>query len=1100
MDFVHLHNHSHYSLLDGLNTPTELVEAARDFGQPGISLTDHGGQAGWRELQRAAKAAGIKPILGLEAYFSTTDRFDKRSKAKRSDGDAVYNHLILLAKNQTGARNIGAMSEEAWKTGFYQKPRVDSELLETYREGVIVLSGCLSGPITKAIVNGDMEKAEYWVKWFKETYEEDFYIEVQAHNPPEVNGKLLEFADMYSIEPVATSDCHYAKKEDGWVEEALLILSSKPKQADEMSWKNTNQIKDIYERFNALYPDRRMSFQDFNLYVQSRNELEQDFAKQCDRTDIFDNTIAILNKVGEYEYKENLNVLPKPKADPLTELRRLCMDGLVRLGVSTDQRYLKRLEIELAIIEKKNFAPYFLIVADLVQEAKRRGILVGPGRGSAAGSLVVYSLDITTIDPIKRGLLFARFINEERNDMPDIDVDIQGSRRNEMKDYMVQKFKNVASVSTYTYFAEKGVIKDAARVFGIDLSEVNKATKSIVTFEQFMDSPNTKAFRDKYPEVLDLAQRLRGRIRGSGMHAGGLVVANKPLNQFAPIETRSSTDDDSKERIPVVAANKKEIANIGLIKIDALGLNTLDVVADAVRLIKERHDVEIDPLTIDVDDAKVHAMIASGYTKGVFQAEAGPSTKLLMDMGCDNFGDLVASNALVRPGAMNTVGASYVARKQGREQVKTPHPILDEITKETYGVIIYQEQVMLACTELGGFSWSEADEIRSIIGKKEDPHKFDAFKQRWLDGASKNITVEQAEELWHDFEAHAGYSFNKSHAEAYSTVSMWTAWLKYYYPREYMTALLRNEPDKTKVTGYLIEAKRLGITVRLPHINYSGLNFELEGDAIRMGLGNIKFASAKTAPPVIRHRPYKSYKQFYDIASAEGSGINSRLVGAFNAIGAATFDDNPLTGNEIDNFYEYLSIPKFNTSNIPPQIIAMIREAHDYEDEGTFVVLAMVTAIKKGKGWTLINFVDQSGEASVFAGGNSTIEKGVMYLMLVSENRVKQFIPAHEVTDETDIGFVRYVLNPPKLKQGRHYVVDFEAYKTKAGKQMAYVVLGDDHGDMQRVMVFEDLYRKAMGAMAPGKSPKLTLARLKSGALFVKDIIDDRIADRPAGA
>jgi DNA polymerase-3 subunit alpha len=1098
MTFVHLHNHSQYSLLDGLNSPTELVAAAKDFGQPGISITDHGTLSGHRELQRAAKAAGLKPVLGIEAYISPTDRFDKRSVKKRDDDTSLYNHIILLAKNQTGVRNIHKLSETAWTEGYYYKPRIDAELLSEHRDGIIVLSGCLNGLIAKAIEREDMDEAHRLTKWFKDEFDQDFYIEVQAHNPATTNGPLLELADYYGVRPVATSDCHYAKEEDGWIEEALLILSTNPKANPEADLAYSKTIKDIYERFNYLYPDRKMSFQNFNLYIQSRTSISDDFAKQgVTRTDIFDNTIHVLDSIGDYEYKENLAVLPKPKKDAAAELRRLCIEGLKRLGLDNNAKYLKRLEIELDIISKKDFSSYFLIVADMVNWTKGEGILVGPGRGSSAGSLVCYALDITTVDPIKRGLLFARFINEERNDFPDIDVDIEGRRRNEVKDYMVKKYKNVASVSTYSYFADKGVIRDAARVYGIDISEVNKALKPVGSFEEFETSINTRSFREKHPEVLDLAKHLRGRIRGAGMHAGGLVVANKPINLYAPIETRSSTSDDG-TRIPVVAADKKEIALIGLIKIDALGVNTLSVIADALSLIKTHKNVDVKLLDLTLDDPAVFRMISAGFTKGVFQAEANPSTNLLVKMGCENFDTLVASNALVRPGAMNTVGASYVARKQGREQVKTPHPILDEITKETFGVIIYQEQVMLACTELAGFSWSEADEIRSIIGKKEDPHKFDAFKQRWLDGASKNISMEDAEQLWHDFEAHAGYSFNKSHADAYSTVSYWTAWLKYYYPQEFMTALLINENESAKVTSYLIEAKRLGIRVLLPHVNMSGMTYQMEGDAIRIGLSNIKYMSDKTVPSLMRHRPYDSYAALMEVAGTKGSGVTKRLIDALDAIGGAVFDDNPLTGNETSNFYEYLNIPKFDTSKIPLPVMLNVRTADEYEEEGTFAILAMIQNVKKGKGWALLDFVDETGQASVFTSDKADIEKGQMYLMLVSDNRVNAWIAAHEVPEMLDNPFVKYLNEGAVLKQGRKYVVDFTPYKTKAGKQMAYVVLGDEDGGMEKVMVFEDLYRKSLGAMQAGKTPKLSLARLKSGALFVKDIIDDRIANRPA--
>lgn len=1097
MDFIHLHVHSHYSLMDGLNTSTELAAAAKDLGQLGIASTDHGSLATHREAQRAAAELGMKPILGVEAYISPTDRFDKRSVKSRDDNTNLYNHIILLAKNQQGLNNLNKLSERAWTEGYYYKPRIDHELLYEYRDGLIVLSGCLNGLISKAIEREDLEEADRLTRWYKETFEDDFYMEVQSHNPIVTNQNLLALADKYNIKPVATSDCHYAKAEDKWVEEALLILSTSPKKNQDADYASGRAIRDIYERLNHLYPDRTMSFEDFKLYVQARGEMVDDFAKsEITRSDIFDNTMDVFNKIGSYEYKENLEVLPRPKRDPMVELREMAYAGLQQRIPNYGENYAKRLEMELGVIERLNFAPYFLIVADMVGHAKDEGIRVGPGRGSGAGSLLNYAIRITDIDPIKHGLLFARFINEERTDWPDIDVDIEGRRRNEIKDYMVSKFKNVASVSNYNYFADKSVVRDAARVYMVPLSEVNKALKTVETFEQFEDSSTTEDFRRKYPEVLDLARRLRGRIRSSSMHAGGLVVAKNPISTYAPIETRSSTDEGSDSRIPVVAADKKEIAKIGLIKIDALGIKTLSVIDDALELIKERHGIDIDPLDIPMDQDIIYRTLAAGFTKGVFQAEATPYTNLLIKMGCDNFNDLVASNALVRPGAMNTVGASYIARKQGREQVKTFHPLLDEITKETYGVIIYQEQVMLACVEIGGFSWSEADEIRSIIGKKENPHKFDAFKQRWMNGATKHITDEQAEQLWHDFEAHAGYSFNKSHAVAYSTLSYWTAWLKYYYKHEYMTALLRNENEARAVTGYMIEAKRLGIRVLLPHVNASGTTFELQDDAIRIGLGNIKYISENTAPIILKRAPYSSYAALRAYAAEEKNGMNSRMVQALDAVGAAVFDDNPATGQEVDNFYEYLKIPKFNTSMVPQEVLLSVQTTEDYDEEGTFLLLGVVEKIKRGKGWALIDFVDEAGQASVFASDTDPIEKGVMYLMLISANRITKFIPANEILDRQD-PLIDYLMGTLTVPTNRYLILDFNPHMTKAKKQMAYVTLVNDELEMHRVMVFDDLFRKSLGAMAPGKTPALSLARLKSGALFVKEIYDEHKLRKP---
>jgi DNA polymerase-3 subunit alpha len=831
--------------MDGLNSPKELCQAALDAGQTAIAITDHGTLSSHRDMQIAAKETGIKPILGVEAYISPTDRFDRSSKTDKSI--QAYNHIILLAKNKKGLENINILQELAWNEGFYHKPRIDREVLNDYSEGIIVLSGCLNGLISKAIDKGNMEEAELLLKDFKQTFGQDFYVEVQSHNPMEINSALLELADKLGIKAVATGDAHFAKEEDRILEEALLILSTSPKADKDMDFDMSRNMKDMLDRFNYLYPDRRISFQDMNLFIQSRSEIEADFNKAgIQRTDIYENTMEIADKVADYDFYQGLDLLPVPKTDADERLRELAEKGLERLLKASDPIYKDRLDEELGIIAKKNFASYFLVVGDMINWAKENNIMVGPGRGSAAGSLVCYTLGITDVDPIKYDLLFFRFINEERNDFPDIDTDFEDRRRKEVKDYLKKKFKHVASISTYTYFKDKGVVRDASRVFMVPLQEVNRALKSVDTFEDFIDSPNTKEFRMRYPEVVWLADRLRGRIRSVGVHAAGVVVAKDDLRKFAPVESREDSQDKVSGRIPVVAYDMDTVADIGLIKLDALGLKTLSVISDTLKSIKDRHGKTINLSELPLDDANVYKMLNDGYTKGVFQAEATPYTNLLIKMGVDKFEDLAASNALVRPGAMNTVGAAYINRKNGNEAVDYMHTIMKPFTENTYGVIIYQEQVMQACVHLGGMTWAEADKVRKIIGKKKDAKEFDQFKDKFIAGASEHITKKKAEALWHDFEAHAGYSFNRSHAVAYSMLSYYTAWLKSYYPLEFMFSVLKNENDKDARTEYLIESKRLGLKVLLPHINESQVYFSLQDNAIRFGLAEVKFNRKKT--------------------------------------------------------------------------------------------------------------------------------------------------------------------------------------------------------------------------------------------------------------
>ena len=623
----------------------------------------------------------------------------------------------------------------------------------------------------------------------------------------------------------------------------------------------------------------------------------------------------------------------------------------------------------------------------------------------------------------------------------------------------------------------------------VPLQEVNRALKTVDTFEDFLSSPNTKEFRGKYPEVQWLADKLRGRIRSVGVHAAGVVVAKDDLRNYAPIESREDSQDKVSGRIPVVAYDMDTVADIGLIKLDALGLKTLSVISDTLQSIKERSGKDINLSELTMDDPKVYKMLSEGYTKGVFQAEATPYTNLLMKMGVDKFEDLVASNALVRPGAMNTVGAAYINRKHGKEAVDYSHVIMKEFTENTYGVIIYQEQVMQACVYLGGMSWSEADKVRKIIGKKKDAKEFDQFKDQFVTGASKQITQKKAEQLWHDFEAHAGYSFNRSHAVAYSMLSYYTAWLKSYYPLEFMFSILKNENDKDARTEYLIEAKRLGLKIKLPHVNESEIYFSLKDNSIIFGLAEIKFISDSIANKILDKRPFKDYSDFIDKASKKGSGINSRAIAALNAIGGAAFIDNPRIGNEKDSYYEYLGIPTFNLEGIPPRIKAQARPIDDFDDLGSFVMFGMVKSIKRGTGWARVELVDESGTVGLFHHEDTQIEPNQMYFILVGDNRIARYVNVKDINPNAPDLFVDYLYRKEyDLEEDEYMVINFTPYKTKAGKMMSHIVLSNSEKELTRVIAFPTMYKMSLAKMREGMKCKVVLAKLDDGTLNVKEI------------
>ena len=1091
-NYTPLHVHTHYSLFDGIATPQEYIDRASKLGMNAIAITDHGSLSGHREFYRSAKEKGIKPILGLEGYMCA-DISDKRDKSERTgQQDLVYNHIILLAKNQKGLENLNKISEIAWTDGFFKKPRFDFEILQKYKEGIIVTSACPSSVIVKALEEQEFALAKKHIKWFKDNFGSDYYIEVMPHNTSEINKYLIDLADEFNIKLVVTPDCHHVDESQKHIQEFKLLMNTHAKIQKDATYTKSAKIDSMMERLDYLYgEDRQITFNKFDIHLLSYEEIKAAMEKQgIDREDIYSNTLLLAETVKDYDIKDNLDLLPVQYKNPDQELANLAFAALEEKRLNPNwlgnDAYELRLTEELDIIRDKKFAPYFLVVQNMISWAKKEGILVGPGRGSSAGSLVCYLLGITDIDPLEHGLLFFRFINPERNDFPDIDTDIQDTRRDEVKDYLVRQYRHVASIATFLQFKDKGVVRDVARVLDIPLTDVNKVLKLVDTWDEYCTSKTTLSFREKYPEVEIYGEQLRGRIRGTGIHAAGVVTSKDPIFRYAPLETRSAPGSDY--RIPVVGIDMEEAEKIGLIKIDALGLKTLSVVKDAILMIKESHYKDIDLLSIDMTDPKVYEMLSDGHTKGVFQCEATPYTNLLVKMGVKNFSELAASNALVRPGAMNTIGKDYIARKHGKQNVSYIHQIMKEFTSDTYGCILYQEQVMQACVYLGGMTMAEADKVRKIIGKKKDAKEFNIFQDRFVAGASKYISPNKALDLWKDFEEHAGYSFNKSHAVAYSTLSYWTAWLKYYYPLEFMFALLKNEKDKDGRTEYLIEAKRMGISVKLPHINDSDLDFKIEGKGIRFGLTGIKFISNNIAQKYIDARPFNTYKQLEEFTFTKGNGVNSRALNALRLTGAATFSDNPRNDEDIkENLYEYLNLPEFNIS-IPSHYYAFIKSIEDFEEKGSFILMGMVKAIKRGKGWSRVEILDKTGSVGIFDEESTTIETGRTYLVLANDNRIVSAVPIDEVKGSSNalVKFLSYKQLP--YTDDEMFVVSFKSRITKAGKKMASLTLADTSRDLHSVTVFPTAFPKAYMHIEEGKSYKFSFGKTKDGTVIMEDV------------
>lgn len=1093
MSYTGLHVHTHYSLMDGVATPVEYLDRAVALGMTSLAITDHGTLSGHREFAREAKSRGIKPILGIEGYM-TNDRFDRRDKAQRNGPlDSNYNHIVLLAKNQKGLENLNKINEIAWTEGFFRKPRFDFETLEKYKEGIIVTSACLSGIIAKAIEQENYAFAKEKIEWFKKVFGEDYYIELMPHNPAQVNIALIDLADEFSVKAIVTPDCHHSDTSQKEIQELMLILNTHAKLEKGVTYEKSKTHKDVMRRLDYLYGnDRMMSFNRFDIHLLSYEEIKSAMVKQdIYRDDIYNNTLEIADKVQDYNIKEGLDLLPVQYKNPDQELSNLAFAGLEEKRLTDNwlgnDIYEQRLMEELEVIKNKKFAPYFLVVSNMINWAKKEGIMVGPGRGSSAGSLLCYTLGITEIDPIEHDLLFFRFINPDRNDFPDIDTDIQDSRRDEVKDYLVRQYRHVASIATFLEFKDKGVVRDVARALNVPLPDVNKVLKLVDTWDEYCTARSTSWFREKYPEIEKLGEQLRGRIRGTGIHAAGVVTSKNPIFRYAPLETRSSPGSD--ERIPVVAVDMEEAEKIGLIKIDALGLKTLSVVKDTIQEIEKRQFKKINLLEIDMTDAKVYEMISDGHTKGVFQCEASPYTNLLVKMGVKNLSELAASNALVRPGAMNTIGKDYILRKHGKQKVTYLHDKLKEITEDTYGCILYQEQVMQACVSIGGMTFSESDQVRKIIGKKKDAREFDAFKEKFVKGASNYISPNLARDLWQDFEAHAGYSFNKSHAVAYSTLSFWTAWLKYYYPLEFMFALLKNEKSPDNRTEYLIEAKRMNIPVKLPHINDSGKDFQIEGKGIRFGLTAIKFISDKIADKYISAKPFKNYKEVEEFTFTKGNGVNSRALAAMNAVGALTFEDNPRDDQNIkENLYEYLNLPEFNIV-VPSHYHAFVQDVCNFEEKGSFILMGIIKSIKRGKGWSRVEILDKTGSVGIFDDEDPEIEIGKTYLVLVNDNRIINHVMADHIKGSSNslVKFLNYKQLP--FTEEEMFVLGFKSRTTKTGKKMASITVANNLRELQSVLVFPTSFAKAYMHIKEGNAYKFVLGETKDGTVILEDVL-----------
>ncbi len=877
MAFTHLHVHTEYSLLDGSNKIKEMVTRVKELGMDSIAITDHGVMYGVIEFYKAATAAGIRPIIGCEVYVTPKSRFDKAGQQ-----DNKYNHLVLLAENNTGYHNLMKLVSRGFTEGFYYKPRVDMEVLREYHEGIIALSACLAGIVPEYIQKGLYEDAKLKALELEEVFGKgNFFLELQDHGiaaQKTVNQSLLRMSEETGIELVATNDIHYTYAEDEKPHDILLCIQTGKKVADE----------------------DRMRYEGGQYYIKSEEEMRGLFpyAKQaCDNTQKIAERCHVDIEFGKYKLPE----FPVPEGyDAWSYLNKLTWDGLERRYEHLDDTLKERLEYELSTIKNMGFVDYFLIVWDFIHYAKSQGIAVGPGRGSAAGSLVSYCLEITDLDPIKYSLLFERFLNPNRVTMPDIDVDFCFERRQEVIDYVVEKYgkDRVVQIVTFGTMAARGVIRDVGRVLDLPYAQVDTVAKMIpselnITIESALrKNPELKKIYDTDPvihELIDMSKRLEGLPRHTSTHAAGVVISPKAVDEFVPLSR--GVDDCVTTQFTMTT-----LEELGLLKMDFLGLRTLTVIQNAVNLINRHREEPLNMHDIDYDDAKVYEMIASGKTEGVFQLESAGMKSFMKELKPSSLEDIIAGISLYRPGPMDFI-PKYIKGKQNQSSIVYDCPELEEILAPTYGCIVYQEQVMQIVMKLAGYDLGRSDLVRRAMSKKKadvmaKEREYFVYGNKDLNVPgciARGIDERVANKIFDDMTDFAKYAFNKSHAAAYTIVSYQTAWLKYYYPVEFMAALMTSVIDfPTKVAEYIMECRKMDIRILPPDINEGERDFSVSGGNIRYALSAIKSVGRSVIDNIVserqEHGPFVSLKDFIERLS--GKEVNKRTVESFIKSGA----------------------------------------------------------------------------------------------------------------------------------------------------------------------------------------------------------------------
>lgn len=1033
MDFVHLHVHTEYSLLDGANRIKDLVAKVKELGMKAVAITDHGVMYGAIDFYKECKANGIKPIIGCEMYVAKRSRFDKDANV-----DNEYSHLILLAKDNEGYKNLIKLVSLSFTEGYYYKPRIDKEILRKYSKGLICTSACLAGEVPSSILNNNYEKAKEIAMEHIDIFgKEDYYIELQHNGLQEqvkANQGLIRLANELGVKIIATNDAHYLNKEDAYPHEVLLCVQTSKKITDE----------------------DRMRFGTDEFYIKSQDEMYENFKNL---PEALENTIEIADKCN-VDFTFNVTILPNydvPQEYTHYEyLVKLCNDGLKKRYTQVTQELQERLDYELSVVDKMGYTDYFLIVWDFIKYAKDNGIKVGPGRGSGAGSLAAYCMEITDIDPIRYQLIFERFLNPDRISMPDFDIDFCYERRQEVIDYVGRKYgqDHVSQIITFGTMAARGVIRDVGRVLNMDYSRVDSIAKMIpmelhMTLEKALEvNPELSALYENDNEVkkiIDISKRLEGLPRHASTHAAGVVITKDPVDTYVPLY---KSDNGITTQYTMTT-----LEELGLLKMDFLGLRTLTVIQDAINLVKRNRGIDVE-FDRDMNDPKVFKLWAEGKTEGVFQFESSGMKQFMKELKPDTLEDLIAGVSLYRPGPMDQI-PRYIRNKLNPEHIEYTHPSLEPILNVTYGCMVYQEQVMQIFRQLANYTLGEADLVRRAMGKK----KLDVMakeREKFVQGAMKNGVDEQSgNKIFDEMAEFAKYAFNKSHAACYAVVAYQTAYLKAYYTVEYMAALLNSFlGNQSKISLYIEESKKYGIKTLKPNINESYSKFTTKGNDIMFGMASIKNVGLGAVDAIVKERENNGkYKDFIDFCKRISSEqVNKKCIESL--IKAGVFDDLGKNRTTLLASFENIleSINSDSKKNIEGQVSMFSLMEDMNTNTNNMEEYSYLDIEKENQKELLANEKDMLG---IYVTGHPLDE----YREQIENNISINSLEISEFDENKSVEQKNTEVYDGKVVKYAGIIISKKILNTKSNKLMSFISVEDLYGVVEAV-IFPTVYMK----------------------------------------